>query len=190
MTNTTLEKVFQQSLNHRKEHECGAYPYESANMLSMLVTLTKSKRILELGTGLGYTAAFLACDNENIHIDTIDRDEGHVELARQNWQELGVTDKITAYIDKAEVILPELAGPYDLIFFDGHTPSMKFLIQFERLLKKGGLLVTANMFLRDKTGGKYMRALQRHNKWQVGVYADTAVALKLFDNSITVTHTE
>lgn len=190
MVNTTLEKIFEQSLKHRQEHECGAYPYEFADMLSILVNISHSKRILEFGTGLGYTAAFLASKNEDVHIDTIDRDEGHMELARANWQEIGVSDKITAYVDKAEVILPELEVPYDLIFFDGHTPSMKFLIHFERLLKKGGLLVTANMFLRDKTGGKYMRALQRHKKWQVGVYADTAVALKLFDNSTTVTHTE
>ncbi len=180
MKDLTLDELFNKSAIHRTEHECGAYPYESADLLSMLVNISKSKRILELGTGLGYTAAFMTLNNEDVHIDTIDRDEEHMELACKNWQEMGVSDKITAYLDKAETILPELTGPYDLIFFDGHTPSMKFLIQFERLLKKGGLLVTANMFIRDKTGGKYMRALQRHKKWQIGVFADTAVALKLF----------
>jgi predicted O-methyltransferase YrrM len=146
----------------------------------MLVNVSKSKQILELGTGLGYTAAFMSLHNEDIHIETIDRDEGHMGLARENWQELGVSDRIMDHLEKAEVILPTLTRQYDLIFFDGHVPSMKFLIQFERLLKKDGLLITANMFLRDKTGGKYMRALQKNNKWQIGVFADTAVALKLF----------
>ena len=104
-----------------------------------------------------------------------------MRFANENWQELGVSDRITGYLEKAEVILPTLSGPYDLIFFDGHVPSLKFLIEFERLLKKDGLLVTANMFLRDATGGKYMRALGNHKKWQVGTFADTTVALKLLD---------
>lgn len=180
MTNTTLENIFEQSLSHRKEHECGGYPYEHADMLSLLIKLTNSKSILEFGTALGYTSAVMASTQKDVHIDTLDQDEDHLKIAKKNWEELGLSSQITSYLGKAEASLPGLPGPYDLIFFDGHTPSMKFLTQFERLLKKGGLLVTANMFLRDKTGGKYMRALQRHKKWQVGVFADTAIALKLF----------
>ncbi len=57
---------------------------------------------------------------------------------------------------------------------------MKFLSEFERLLPIGGLLITANMFLRDKTGGKYMRALQKTKHWQTAVFSDTAVSVKLF----------
>jgi len=181
MNNDNLKKIFEMSTEHRKKHECGGYPYEHADVLAVLLKVMSAKKILELGTGLGYTAAIMAGSSEDIHIETIDRDREHLRVANENWQDMGVSDKITGYLEKAEVILPTLSGPYDLIFFDGHVPSLKFLLQFERLLRKGGLLVTANMFLRDVTGGKYMRALQNAKKWQVGIFADTTVALKLVD---------
>jgi len=182
MINDNIKHLFEMTAEHRKKHECGGYPYEHADMLSLLINVSNAKLILELGTALGYTASVMASSREDVHIDTIDQDASHLEVANKNWKDLKLTAQITSHEGKAEAILPELPGTYDLIFFDGHTPSMKFLMQFERLLKKGGLLVTANMFLRDKTGGKYMRALQKPKKWQVGVFADTTVALKLFDN--------
>jgi len=181
MTNEDLDRIFKETAEHRKEHECGSYPYESASILPDLIEKIKAKRILELGTGLGYTSSVMAISNKDLHIDTIDRDLEHMKSAKKNWEDLGISDQITSYSDKAEIILPELKGPYDVIFFDGHVPSMKFLLEFERLLRRGGMLVTANMFLRDKTGGKYMRALQKPYRWSVSTIDDTAIATKLFE---------
>jgi predicted O-methyltransferase YrrM len=181
MQKKELIELFNLSLQHRAEHECGGYPYQHADVLALLLKISNAKKVLELGTGIGYSAAVMAGVSNDIHIDTIDQDDGHMEQAKKNWQKFGLSDRITPHVGKAEAILPELIGPYDLIFFDGHTPSMKFLIQFERLLKKGGILVTANMFLRDKNGGKYMRALQKIHRWQLATFSDTTIAVKLFD---------
>ncbi len=159
---------------------CGAYPYQQGDLLSFLVAVTKAKKILELGTGVGYSSAVMASVDTAIEIETIDQDKSHVDLARKNWQQLGLERQITTFVDKAEVVLPELTGPYDLIFFDGYSPSLKFIVQFGRLLKKEGLLITANMFLKDQLGGKYMRALQKTSRWQTMSVGDTTVALKLF----------
>lgn len=176
----TLQAIFEQSLTHRAEHSCGSYPYEHADVLNILLKVLNAHNVLELGTGLGYTAAVMASNNPTVHIDTIDKDSSHMEMAKKNWDELQITPQITPYTEKAEYVLPQLTKQYDLIFFDGYVPSMKFLIQFEKLLKKGGVLVTANMFLRDEKGGKYMRALQKARKWQVATFSDTTIAYKLF----------
>ncbi|CAN5148787.1 hypothetical protein BH09PAT1_BH09PAT1_4660 [soil metagenome] len=181
MIKKDLKRIFEETAKHQQEHKCGSYPYESASLLPDLISHVKARRILELGTGLGYTASVMASSEKQVHIDTIDRDRQHMQMAKKNWEELGLSAQITDYLDKAEVVLPNLTGPYDLIFFDGHTPSMKFLMQFGRLLKKGGLLVTANMFLRDETGGKYLRQLRKYKKWQVDIVADTAIAKKFFE---------
>ena len=68
---------------------------------------------------------------------------------------------------------------YDFIFFDAYTPQMKMLLEFERLLKSGGVLVTANLFLRDPMGGKYLEKLNDENEWITGVFADTAISTKV-----------
>lgn len=180
MNTDELGELFLQAGKHRKEHKCGGYPYENAEILTLFITSTHAKKILELGTGIGYTAAHMANISSDLHIDTIDQDEVHGKIAKSNWKKLDIEKQINLYLDKAEAILPTLSDTYDIIFFDGYSPSMKFLMQFERLLRKNGLLITANMFLKDELGGKYMRALSKKHRYKLGVFEDTAVAIKLF----------
>jgi len=181
MNEDELKRLFLYAKKHREEHACGGYPYEHAEILRLFITSTSAKKILELGTGTGYTAAYMASISSDIHIDTIDQDEDHGKIAQSNWEKLGIDQQVRQYLGKAESVLPGLRDIYDLIFFDGYSPSMKFLTHFERLLKKNGILITANMFLKDELGGKYMRALQRSNRYQMGVIEDTTIAIKLFD---------
>lgn len=179
MKQSDLEKLFDQCKKHRDEHSCGGYPYEYGDVLSSLVMALQPKRILEVGTGLGYTTACMSYGWEHAKIDTIDQDPFHSQLALEHWEELGIRSRITQHIDKAEAVLLTLTPPYDFIFFDGYAPSMKFMIQYEKLLKKGGVLMTANLFVKDETGGKYVRELKRDWKWQSGFFADTAISVKL-----------
>jgi predicted O-methyltransferase YrrM len=180
MHTTILDTILADALIHRQEHRCGGYPYLHASVLSALVHANNAKQVLELGTGIGYTAGFIATFNPDIHIYTIDQDETHLNLAKMYWEKLQITNQITTYMGKAEGILPTLEGPYDFIFFDGYAPSVKFLTEFSRLLKKGGVLMTANLFVKDPKGGKYLRALNRTRWWHTGVFEDTAVSVKLF----------
>lgn len=174
-----IQNLFETCKRHREDHSCGGYPYEYGDVLSSLVAALKPKRILEVGTGLGYTTVCMAYGFENTEIDTIDQDEFHSQLAFDHWEEVGLQTRITQHIDKAEAVLPTLKAPYDFIFFDGYAPSMKFMIQYEKLLKKGGVLMTANLFVKDETGGKYVRELKREWKWKSGFFADTAISVKL-----------
>ncbi len=175
-----LSAIFDDAQSHREEHRCGGYPYQHGDVLTALVAATNSQNILELGTGLGYTAACLALGNSASTIHTIDQDQSHLDTAQNNWKSLNLQERIKVYHGKAEAILPELTDEFDMVFFDGYAPSLKFLIHFERLLKKRGLLVTANLFVKDPLGGRYVRALKDNKKWQSGFFADTAVSVKLF----------
>lgn len=176
----SLSQLFDDILVHRAEHGCGAYPYEQSEMLPLICKKYHAKRILELGTGLGYSSLCLLLGDNEVAIDTIDQDDTHIALAKENWKRFGVSERITSYYGKAEDMLHEVTGPYDAIFFDGYVPSMKFLMQFENLLKKGGVLITANLYLRDITGGKYVRALKKEYRWQTLITGETAVSEKLF----------
>jgi len=173
-----LQDLFEQALVHRAQHACGGYPYEHGKVLGSLVAATKAKKILEFGTGLGYTAICMAKADPAVHIDTVERDTDHIKIAKQNFTKFQVKDQITIHFGKAEAIIPELTETYDFIFFDGYAPSLKFLVHFDRLLKTGGTLVTANLFVKDPKGGKYLRHIQKNKDWQTGVFADTAVSVK------------
>lgn len=176
---SSLPQLFDEILTHRAQHGCGAYPYEQSQMLGLILKKHNARKILELGTGLGYSSICMLQDNPDAILDTIDQDETHITLAKENWKKFGVETQITSLYGKAEDVLKELSEPYDAIFFDGYVPSMKFLIQFERLLKNEGVLISANLFLRDITGGKYIRALKKEYKWQTLITGETAISVKI-----------
>ncbi len=69
---------------HRARHGCGAYPYDNGPLLAALAAAANARRILELGTALGYTALSFASGAPDATVDTIERDPEHVQLARDN----------------------------------------------------------------------------------------------------------
>lgn len=175
--NEELERLYQSALEHRINHLCGAVPYQNGKFLADLVSTNKPKRILEIGTGVGYSTVCLSLGSDKVHVDTIDKDSVHISLAKENCEKLSLRN-ITFYETKGEEILPNLTGPYDLIFYDGFIPQKKFVAEFERLLRKGGTLLSTNLFLSVPSGGKYLKLLQS-DKWNTKIEGDTAISIKL-----------
>lgn len=173
-----LNNLYQSSLEHREIHQCGAVPYQNGKFLMDIVVSVNAKRILEIGTGIGFSTACLALVNNEASVETIDKDPVHLALAKENCEKFGLKERVVFYESKAEEILPKLTGPYDLIFYDGFTPQKKFVAEFERLLKKGGVLLSTNLFLSDPSGGGYLKLLQT-DKWDTKVTGDTATSINL-----------
>ena len=131
-------------MRHREEHGagCTVYPTSSGPLLGVLAAATAARRILELGTGLGYSALWLA--DAGAHVDTIEQDEIHAALGGESTKDADVEIHVGTGAD----ILPTLEPGYDLAFSDGDPVEFETdLDQFERLLRPGGLLVSANLFL-------------------------------------------
>ena len=57
----------------------------------------RARRIIELGTALGYTACWFANGAPDAHIDTIDFDPEHVRLARANIEAAGFSKRVTLH---------------------------------------------------------------------------------------------
>lgn len=148
MAKTTADpfaNVHDATLKHRTRHGCGAWPYDNGPLLSALAAAAGAKRILELGCALGYTALSLAHGAPCASVDTIERDREHVRLARENIATAGLDARITVHEGDFAKVLPTLSDGYDVAFFDGHTPAPALHKALHRLLKSGGLLITANL---------------------------------------------
>ncbi len=87
--------------------------------LSMVSTMIKPKRILEIGTYTGYSAICLAegLQDKGLLI-TIDKNEELEGRVRQWFGQAGLTDKIDFRIGNALDIIPSLTGNFDLVFID------------------------------------------------------------------------
>jgi len=130
-------------------------PPESINLLCILAKLSGAKKILEIGTAIGYSAILLCKSiGPEGRVYTIEIDEDNIRIAKENFKKAGVFDQVTVFPGDAKEILPYMDGCYDMIFMDGPKSHYEsFLPYFFRLLKEGGLLVCDNVLFRGMVSG-------------------------------------
>jgi predicted O-methyltransferase YrrM len=92
----------------------------TGSILNFLIKIINSKKILELGTGLGYSAAWILFSNSSIELDTIDRNLRELKRAEFFLEKLKLENKVNfirahclEYIEKMENL-----HKYDTIFID------------------------------------------------------------------------
>ena len=140
--------VREASVAHRVEHGwgCTVYPTSSGPVLAVLAAAVGARRILEIGTGLGYSA--LCLSSAGAHVHTLERDAVHAELARQHVARHGAAGLVEIQVGTALELLPALEGPYDLLFCDADPKGYPALLDHVvRLLRPHGVAVSANLFL-------------------------------------------
>ncbi len=119
---------------------------ETQFLLRFLIQKEKPKRILEVGSGTGFSSLLMRdAGSGELHIDTIEKNEKRAKRAEEHFRQFG-TENIRLLFGDALEILPGLKEPYELIFMDaakGQYPA--FLPEVLRLLKAGGLLVSDNV---------------------------------------------
>src|SRR6204780_1693688 len=110
-------KIPSSTNGHRSEHVCNAYPYDNGPLLAALGGAVGARRILELGTALGYTALSFATGAPDATVDTLERDPEHVQLARDNIAAAAMDHRITVHEGDFATVLAPLDPGYDIAFF-------------------------------------------------------------------------
>ena len=120
---------------------------EMQSFLKLLLAMTKPKRILEVGTAVGFSSILMAeYDPVPCEIVTIENYEKRIPIARENFKRAGKEEQITLLEGDAAEILPTLTEPFDLIFMDAAKGQyIHFMPDILRLLKTGGTLVSDNV---------------------------------------------
>lgn len=143
----TKTEAFLELENYAQQHRIPIIQYESLMMLQMLIHTKRVKTILEIGTAIAYSTLQMADVSEDIIIDTLERDEQMIMLARKNIHYFGKQDQIHLHFgDALEVELSQLQKEYDLIFIDAAKAQyQKFFDRFAPLLSAEGIIVTDNI---------------------------------------------
>ncbi|OQY39403.1 MAG: hypothetical protein B6226_01995 [Candidatus Cloacimonetes bacterium 4572_65] len=116
---------------------------QGAQLLYMLILMNKTKRVLEIGTCVGYSAiwageALRKCAGELI---TIEKDIRFVKENIINIGQAGLSDIITVKHGDARDVIKELSGEFDLIIIDSNKPLYNDIIDTcINMLKDGGLI--------------------------------------------------
>jgi predicted O-methyltransferase YrrM len=115
-----------------------------------LVRSQKINRVLELGTSLGITAAYLAQGNPHVHVTTIEGDPNISKKANDLFDELHV--KIDGRCGQFNEVISDLlksSNTFDLIYIDGHHAKIPTLEYTERLLpilNSDGILIYDDIY--------------------------------------------
>jgi predicted O-methyltransferase YrrM len=139
--------VFEQSLEHRAEHDCDTYPSSNARTVGLLAAVAGARKVLEVGCGLGYSSLWLAHTAPDARVTTVERRPEHAHLARENFQQQGFADRITIIEGDESEVLQQLSDPFDLVFYDAGIPGIELLDRMLPLVGEGGVLITSNLFL-------------------------------------------
>ena len=128
---------------------------ETARLMSVLTKLVRPKKILEIGTAIGYSSIIMAQGlDADGKITTLEYDSKTAEIARENIKRAGLADKIQVIEADAKDYLSYLDEDetYDMVFLDGPTAHYLFMLEDAvRLLRKGGLLVSDNILFKGMT---------------------------------------
>lgn len=117
--------------------------------LYLLARLVGSRRILEIGTLGGYSGLWLArALPADGHLDTLEIDPAHADVAAANFEAAGLTDRISLHRGAALDSLPGLAGPYDLVFIDADKENNTVYFDAAVRRSRPGTLVVVDNIVR------------------------------------------
>lgn len=103
-----------------------------AQLLRRVVQVYQAKSILELGTSLGITTAYLAYD-KSINITTLEGSNEVLKLAKKTWEKLGIT-QIESILGDFNQTLDTLGNKiFDVIYIDGNHQYEPTLSYFHKL---------------------------------------------------------
>lgn len=113
----------------------------------------RPRRILEIGTAVGITAAAMK-EATGAKIVTIEKNEDSARRAKELFSSLGMED-ITLLTGDAGELLPALSGSFDFILLDGpKVQYVKYYPHLKRLLRSGGVLYADDVLLYGWVDGK------------------------------------
>lgn len=120
---------------------------ETQQFLKWMLAATQPKRILEVGTAVGFSTLLMAEYNPiECRIVTIENYEKRIPIAKANFKAAGREQMITLLEGDAAEILPTLDETFDFIFMDAAKAQyIHFLPELVRLLDTDGTLVSDNV---------------------------------------------
>lgn len=122
---------------------------EVERFLQFLIKSLRPKKILELGTAVGYSTIHFARNNFVERVLTVEVREDMASIALSNFKKLGLESKIELRLNDAFEELKNLDEEFDLVFIDAAKGQYKYYFdEAVKHLAKGGIIVCDNVLFK------------------------------------------
>jgi predicted O-methyltransferase YrrM len=164
------DELIEEMEKYALENNVPILQWQSAELIEQLVAIKNPKRVLEIGTAIGYTTIRIARNltgKSSVH--TIEKSIDNINKAKEYISKSGLSSRIKVLEGEALNVMPQLKKKYDLIFLDADKEDYKRLFDYSLvLLRRGGILVVDNLLWHGfaasskvprqfKTSTKYIR---------------------------------
>jgi predicted O-methyltransferase YrrM len=150
----------------------------------MVVASVKPKRFLEVGCGLGYTAALMAdAGGPEARVDTIESDPLHADLAEAELSRRGLAGRVRVLRGDENDIIPTLTRTYDVVFMDGGRREGEDWPELKRLTRQGGVRISKQV-MRDEVGRIVARLVESGAQGEQRVQRAYAEAEKAYREAV------
>ena len=153
-------------------------PHETVAYFRLLLQALQPKKILEIGTAIGFSALLMAENAPNAQITTIDRNEEMIGFAKKNLAKYDLRKQITLLEGDAVDVLRDLTETYDFVFMD--SAKSKYIVFLPEVLKRlevGGVVILDDIF----QGGDVARDIMEVRRGQRTIYRGLQ---RLFDATL------
>lgn len=166
---------------YAEQHRVPIMDIAGIETMLQLLKIAKPKKILEIGTAIGYSAIRMAKALPDANIVTIERDRERYERALFYIDKTGTSGQIRVIFGDALDVCGDVAkyAPFDVIFIDAAKGQyQRFFQMYEPLLEESGIIITDNVLFKglvateESIENKRIRQLvskiRRYNEWLIG----------------------
>ena len=122
------------------------------------------RRILEIGTAIGFSALLALRESPEAEIVTIERDAAVIEAARSFLFRAGAAARATILEGEAEKLLPTLSGAFDFVFIDAAKSRYPdFWLGVQPLLAPRAVVAADNVLFRRLVEGEGSEEWPKHS---------------------------
>ena len=141
---------------------------ERGRILVELIRRIKPKRILEVGTLVGYSTILMGKELEGDgQIVTIEIDEDEAEMAKENIRRAEIRPRTTTLIGNALELTAKLDGKFDLVFLDAaKSEYLSYLKNVESKLHKGSIILADNAGMYSYSMRSYLDYVRKSGKYE------------------------
>ncbi|GMB07530.1 O-methyltransferase [Thermolongibacillus altinsuensis] len=164
--------------DYAREHHVPIMDLVGIETMLHLLKIANPKKILEIGTAIGYSAIRMAKVLPNAKIVTIERDEERYKQALLYVNETKTSEQIEVLFGDALELSDQVAekGPFDALFIDAAKGQYRrFFELYEPLLTERGIIITDNVLFKglvaseqpieQKRIRQLVQKIREYNEW-------------------------
>lgn len=165
---------------YAKQNEVPIMELIGIETLLQLLRIQQPKKILEVGTAIGYSAIRMAETLPSSQIVTLERDEQRYLVAKENVEKFKLEAQIVLLQGDALELgsIVQQYGPFDAIFIDAAKGQyQKFFDLYSPFLSNDGIVYTDNILFHGLVAAEeidsrnlrqLVRKIRNYNQWLMG----------------------